>query len=173
MQSFCFPPIARADARVLILGSLPGEESLRKQEYYAQKHNAFWKIMERIFGISHLLPFTARAELLKEKHVAVWDVCASAKRKGSLDSNINTVSVVTNDFVDFFEQHKKIKTICFNGRKAEEIYRRKVWDTLPPTMQGYAYISLPSTSPANAGINFQQKSLRWQEAINQIITTSE
>lgn len=166
MKSSCFPPIARADARLLILGSLPGEESLRRGEYYAQKQNAFWKIMERLLGIPHDAPFAGRAEGLRQHKVAVWDVCAAAERKGSLDSNINASSIVTNDFAAFFNAQHEIRVVCFNGRKAEDIYRRNVWPELTPEMQALTYVSLPSTSPAHAGMRFEEKCLRWQGALS-------
>lgn len=171
MKSSCFSPIARADAQLLILGSLPGEESLRLGEYYAQKQNAFWKIMERFFGIPHDAPFAEHAEGLMQHKVAVWDVCAAAEREGSLDSNINTSSIIANDFVGFFNVQREIKAVCFNGKKAEDVYRRKVWPNLTPAMQALTYISLPSTSPAHAGMRFEEKCLRWQQAVNQFITT--
>lgn len=171
MKANCFPPIARADAQVLILGSLPGEESLRRGEYYAQKQNAFWKIVEQLFGIACDAPFAQRVEGLKHQKIALWDVCAAAEREGSLDSNINTSSIITNDFAAFFKVQHEIKAVCFNGRKAEDIFRRKVWPTLTPEIQGLQYFSLPSTSPAHAGMRLDEKCLRWRQAVNQIITT--
>ena len=87
-----FPPIADADARVLVLGSLPGRMSLEKQQYYAQPYNAFWKIMGQLFGAAPELPYERRLEELRKHGVAVWDVLAAGERSGSLDSAIVAAS---------------------------------------------------------------------------------
>src|ERR1017187_7782411 len=85
VKSKCFEPVAGADARVLILGSLPGKVSLERGEYYAQPYNAFWRIMGELVGASRDLPYQNRLELLKQHHIALWDVCAAGFRAGSLD----------------------------------------------------------------------------------------
>lgn len=169
MRAECFPPVAREDARLLILGSLPGAVSLAKQEYYAQKQNAFWKIMQRLFGIDAGASFAERAQGLKQSRIALWDVCAAAVRPGSLDADIDPASVVVNDFAGFFAQHRQITRVFFNGRKAEEIYGRKV---LPALVLPLQYSLLPSTSPAHAGMRFEDKCLRWQEALEGFISES-
>ncbi len=84
-----FPPIASPDARVLILGSMPGEESLRRQEYYAHPQNAFWFIMGELFSAGADLPYPERTGRLREAGVAVWDVLKHCRRAGSLDVSIN------------------------------------------------------------------------------------
>jgi double-stranded uracil-DNA glycosylase len=52
-----FEAISREDARVLILGTLPGAESLRRQQYYAKKENSFWRIMGELIGAAPELPY--------------------------------------------------------------------------------------------------------------------
>jgi hypoxanthine-DNA glycosylase len=161
MHSNGFPPIADAQARILILGSLPGQVSLRMQQYYAQPHNAFWKIMGRLFGAGPELPYDERARRLLGQGIALWDVCAAAERQGSLDAAIVHASVVPNDFAAFIESHPHIGLICFNGGKAAELYRRLVLPGLPASLRPLDYQTLPSTSPAHAAMSFDQKLARW------------
>ncbi|AAZ97010.1 conserved hypothetical protein [Thiobacillus denitrificans ATCC 25259] len=156
-----FPPIADTHARVLILGSLPGQTSLRMQQYYAQPQNAFWKIMGRLFGAGADVPYAERYRKLVRSGVALWDVCASAERPGSLDSAIVTSSVVPNDFAAFLASHPHIHLVCFNGAKAAGLYRRLVLPDLPEAPRLVAYRTLPSTSPAHAGMRFEEKLAHW------------
>ena len=161
VQSRGFAAVARPDARVLVLGSLPGQVSLRERQYYAQPRNDFWKIMGALAGASPDLPYADRLEALKAQRIALWDVCASARRPGSLDSSIRHASVVTNDFAVFLRSHRRIRLICFNGRKAADLYRRLVLPGLPGPMQAIRCETLPSTSPAHAAMRFEQKLVRW------------
>src|SRR5882672_4404695 len=89
-----FPPVAAPDARVLVLGSMPGEASLAARRYYAYRHNAFWPIMGRLFGAGPDLRYRERLARLKHAGIALWDVLASCRREGSLDSNIDERSMV-------------------------------------------------------------------------------
>ncbi|MDP2030407.1 MAG: DNA-deoxyinosine glycosylase [Thiobacillus sp.] len=161
MPDKCFPPIADAHARVLILGSLPGQISLQRQQYYAQPHNAFWKIMGRLFDASPELPYAERTQHLVQNGIALWDVCASAQRPGSLDAAIVHSSVVSNELAAFIESHPGISLICFNGGKAAELYRRQVLPGWPATVRAIRTETLPSTSPAHAAMPFEEKLTRW------------
>jgi len=161
MHDKCFPPIADPHARVLILGSLPGQVSLQRQQYYALPQNAFWKIMERLFGAGPALPYEERVQRLVRNGIALWDVCAAAQRPGSLDASIVHSSVVPNDLAAFIETHPGIGLICFNGGKAAELYRRLVLPGLPATVRAIRYETLPSTSPAHAAMPFEEKLMRW------------
>jgi hypoxanthine-DNA glycosylase len=163
--SIGFPPIARPDARALILGSLPGRKSLEMRQYYAQPQNGFWRIMDVLFGAGPALAYPARVERLVECRVAVWDVLAAGERSGSLDSSIVETSVVTNDFGAFFERHPEVRLVCFNGTKAAELYRRRVLPRLEPTLAALETIRLPSTSPAHASLRFEQKLAHWSAAL--------
>lgn len=161
-----FPPIAGARARLLILGSLPGQESLRQRQYYAHRANAFWKIMGHILEAGPDLPYETRARRLVERRIALWDVCAAAERPGSLDTAIVRSTVVANDFRSFLEQHPEITRIGFNGAKACELYRRLVLPGLPRELAAVDRIVLPSTSPAYAALPFEEKLARWQRIVN-------
>src|SRR3954469_14927897 len=94
----CFPPIASRDAHTLILGSLPGQRSLQMQQYYAHPQNAFWKLMGAIFETDATAPYPRRVRVLRQNHIALWDVLAAAERPGSLDSSIVHASALANDF---------------------------------------------------------------------------
>jgi double-stranded uracil-DNA glycosylase len=159
----CFPAIARRDAETLVLGSLPGRRSLEMQQYYAHPQNAFWKLIAAIFEVQTELPYARRVQLLTANRIALWDVLAAAERPGSLDSSIVHASLTVNDFESFFRAHPRIRRVFFNGRKAEELFRRHALPKLGPAFAGIRYVSLPSTSPAHAGMTFARKLGRWRK----------
>jgi double-stranded uracil-DNA glycosylase len=165
-----FPPIENAAARVLVLGSLPGVKSLQMREYYAQPYNAFWRIMGEIVGAGPELPYPARLVRLRAHGLAVWDVLAAGEREGSLDSSIVSASIVVNDFGSFFEHHRELRLICFNGNTAERLFKRKVLPDLKPEWAAIERRALPSTSPAHASLRFEQKLARWREALRALAT---
>lgn len=156
-----FPPIARGDARVLVLGSLPSKASIRAREYYAHPRNAFWKIMRVIAGASG--DYASRCRALEECGIAVWDVLKSSMRPGSLDADIDMESAVPNDFEGFFSCHGQVRLVCFNGRKAQDMFRRFVRPELSQQHLGYAL--LPSTSPAHAALTLAGKVDAWRGII--------
>lgn len=156
-----FPPIARPDARILILGSLPGERSIREQQYYAYPQNAFWRIMAALYGIDG--DYAVRAAQLCDRRIALWDVLHSSVRPGSLDANIRADTAKVNDFAGFFARHGDVELVAFNGRKAEQLFRRFVDPQgLAP---GARRVSLPSTSPAYASLSLSGKLAAWREAL--------
>ena len=159
----CFPPIAKPDAELLILGSLPGRRSLEMQQYYAHPQNAFWKLIARIYDVDLSLAYLQRVEILTANRIALWDVLAAAERPGSLDSSIVHASVRANDFATFYRSHPRIRRVCFNGRKAEQLYRRFVLPRLSAEFAEIRYVSMPSTSPAHAGMPFAEKLVRWKK----------
>jgi TDG/mug DNA glycosylase family protein len=157
-----FPPIAAPGARVLILGSLPGQASLAAHQYYAQPHNAFWRIMGELFDAGLDVPYPERVERLRASGVALWDVCKAAVRPGSLDASIDLKTVVTNDFERFFRAHPGIVHVCVNGGTAHRLYVRRVQPILPEPLSSLPLHLLPSTSPAHASLRFAQKLARWR-----------
>jgi hypoxanthine-DNA glycosylase len=157
----CFPPVADADATMLILGSMPGKESLKQQQYYAHPQNAFWKVMGELVCARPDLPYPQRLRALTDAHVALWDVLKTCKRQGSLDSDIQNETA--NDFALFFNSHPHITHVFFNGAKAEQSFNKFVIEKqkLPPL----TFQRLPSTSPAHAGMRYTQKLKEWKEAM--------
>ena len=158
---FSFPPISAPDAQVLILGSMPGVMSLRLQQYYGHPQNAFWRIVGEILGFDATGSYEQRTSALVKRKVAVWDVLEACVREGSLDSAIDSSSIVPNDFAGFFALHPSIWRVCFNGATAERVYWKKVLPTLV-TNHPVEYVRLPSTSPAHAGMPFAAKVQAWR-----------
>ncbi len=156
-----FPPVARADARVLILGSMPGKASLAANQYYAHPHNLFWPFMQQLFGVDPALAYRERLDLLQAHGIALWDVLKQCYRSGSLDGDIVETSIVANDFAGFFAQHRQIRRIFFNGSKAEQAFKRYVLPGLTDVGE-LQLVRLPSTSPANASIPLDKKLASWQ-----------
>ena len=156
-----FPPIAGADARILILGSLPGQKSLLAGQYYAHRQNAFWRIMAEVFAVDG--DYSARCHQLIASRVAVWDVLASSVRAGSMDVDIQIQTAQANDFAGFLSKHSQIGRIGFNGQKAEKLFRKLV----VPKCRGILpeLVSLPSTSPAHAALSFDKKLKIWNNML--------
>lgn len=146
---------------MLILGSMPGEESLRRQQYYAHPRNAFWPVMGALFKFSPNESYAARTRHLILNHIALWDVLKKCKRDGSLDSSIDDASISVNNFKAFFRKNPGIRTVFFNGTRAEQEFNRRVKPHLPASCRHLEYIRLPSTSPAMASLPLKQKTARW------------
>ena len=156
-----FPAIAQADARVLILGSIPGRESLRRQRYYAHPRNAFWPIVCQVFNIPDK-DYDSRVTQLSESGVALWDVLQACFRTGSLDSDIDNQTIVANDFQAFLVGHPDIGRVFFNGAKAESVYLKQVLPRLKGAVANLPLHRLPSTSPAHAAMSFEEKLEAWR-----------
>lgn len=180
MLETAFSPIIGDKPRVLILGSMPGVRSLEDSQYYAHPQNAFWFIMQSLFGASveslsmveggkvdlPALSYPEKLQLIKSNHLALWDVAHACIRPGSLDSDIDQHSVVPNDFKAFLDLYPSISTICFNGRSVESLFKRHV---LKKSGLGDHVLQLhtfPSTSPANARINRHEKLDQWRALLN-------
>ena len=159
-----FPPIERATARTLILGTMPGVASLTAGQYYAHPRNGFWTILGRLLGFDAQLDYPTRVERLHTAGIAVWDVLRSCERPGSLDARIRSSSIVANDFRVFFGRHPQIERVCFNGATAAALFRRHVIHTLDDA-PSRRYVQLPSTSPANASVRLSDKTDAWRAIV--------
>ncbi len=155
-------PVITPSVRVLILGSMPGAQSLRKAEYYAHPRNLFWDFIEELFAIPRALPYAERLRALNRNGIALWDVAAQCRRRGSLDAAIERATVIPNDFAALFPQLPELRAIVFNGRAASGLYARIVLPRLDPRWQRIERIDLPSTSPANASIPLAERRARWR-----------
>lgn len=157
-----FPPVARPDARVLVLGSMPGAASLAAGRYYAHPRNAFWPIVAALGGAPANADYEQRTAALVARGLALWDVLQACEREGSLDAAIDLATAATNDFAAFFRAHPQIVAVACNGGTAHEVFRRRVLPTLPKPP---VVLKLPSTSPAHAGVAFAQKLAAWRRAL--------
>ena len=138
------PAIARADARFLILGSLPSERSLGANQYYAHPQNAVWKSRGEIAKAQG--SYRERCDALMDTGIALWDVLASSVRPGSMDADIQSETAIANDFSGFMLDHEALEMFCFNGQKAAQMFTRMVQPGLDNDRLNGA--ALPSTSPA-------------------------
>jgi len=160
-----FPPIADKTATLLILGTMPGGESLKQNEYYAHPRNAFWTIMERLFGCDPPVNYKQKTRMLSENRIALWDVIKSCKREGSLDAKIINNTIIENDFASFFNRHPNIGTIFFNGARAKQEYVKRVLEKLSEPSRDIKLVRLPSTSPAMAQLSLDDKVLEWSKIL--------
>jgi hypoxanthine-DNA glycosylase len=135
-------PIIDKNSQVLILGSMPGVESLTKKQYYANQRNHFWKIIFTIFDKEDSLDYSSRISFLHEYKIALWDVIHSCQRIGSLDSDIKYEK--PNEIEKFLESYPNIKLILFNGGKSYEVFKKHIGLS---SFSGIDLIKLPSTSP--------------------------
>ena len=148
------PPIARDDARLFILGSLPGDASLASKRYYAHPQNAFWRLIGSVVGDDlQTLDYADRLERLKHNRIGLWDVVAHAQRKGSLDQAIRVAG--HNPLVDYFAGFADLEAVAFNGSTAAAIGRR-----LLSGLDRLTLVDLPSSSPANTR-PFAEKAQEW------------
>ena len=151
------PPIARSDARLFLLGSLPGDASLAARRYYAHPTNQFWRLLSQAIGEElQPLSYEDRLERLAERRIGLWDVIASATRHGSLDQSIrlaehNRIQHLLHDFPD-------LRAIAFNGSTAAAIGRRLIGEP-PPHV---TLVALPSSSAANTR-PFNEKAGSWRQ----------
>lgn len=158
-----FPPVINQHTRVLIIGSMPGAASLQAKQYYAYKHNQFWKLISNLFYNGK--PFNSynqKLQLLLKHKVGLWDTLRACEREGSSDSRIH--QALANDFPSLLNNYPNVHTLLFNGQTAHK-YFVKFFAHLPHI----TYQVLPSTSPANAAVSYQEKYIRWKDAITQAL----
>lgn len=156
-----FPPLARADARVLVLGSMPGVASLAAACYYAHPRNSFWRILADVIGCAADAAYAQRIEALQMARIALWDVLAECTRSGSMDSAIAPASARANDLAALYARCPQLQRVCFNGSAAAQWYRR----LRLPQPAGIDFLRLPSTSPAHAGMDYASKQALWHHAL--------
>ena len=152
-----FEPIIDSKSRVLILGSIPGQESLNRQEYYAHPRNQLWKIVFALFNMPMEESYEKKILFIKSKEIALWDVIDNCYREGSsADSDIREEEV--NDFKGLFKEYPNLKYVVFNGSKAFETFRKRVGFN---NFRNIIFKQLISTSPARAVI-FEKKFHDWK-----------
>jgi double-stranded uracil-DNA glycosylase len=155
-------PLIGADARLLILGSFPGDRSLALGQYYAHPRNAFWAIMASLLGTDPGAGYAQRCSRLQACGIGLWDVVARCHRAGSLDSAIRDAQ--PNPLPALLMQHPQITAVAFNGHAAAQLFSRRVAAALPAA-RSLALIQLPSTSPANARLSLLEKIHAWRSRL--------
>ena len=149
-------PVVDDRAQVIILGTMPGSESLRRQQYYANPRNQFWRIIYSIFDSEQGLSYDEKVAFLKRNRIALWDVLETCEREGSLDSAI--IQEVANDLDSLIKQFPGINHIFFNGKKAGKLFDKLRKNGTLVTMPCKV---LPSTSPAYT-ISIESKISEWK-----------
>jgi double-stranded uracil-DNA glycosylase len=151
----CFAPVADEHTRVLILGSLPGEVSLARGQYYAHPRNLFWRLMEAVIEQPLVaLSYDKRLQVLCANKIGLWDMVGSARREGSLDAAIQAEN--PNDLRLFAHSVPELRAIGFNGAKSASLGMKQL-----KRLEGIDLIRLPSSSPANAQQSFEEKRSEW------------
>ena len=153
---FGLPPIARADARLFILGSLPGDVSLSERRYYAHPTNQFWRLLGQAIGEElDALPYHDRLHRLAERRVGLWDIIASASRRGSLDQAIRSAD--HNRVELLLDDYPQLRALAFNGSTAARLGRKLLGES-----DRLQLIDLPSSSAANTR-PMAEKARAWAE----------
>ena len=160
-----FGPVWQADARVLILGSMPSVESLRQSFYYAHPRNAFWPMMAEILDEPAPRSVEEKREMLTRHGIALWDTVAACERSGSLDSAIRAAEA--NDFESLYAKCPNIRWVLFNGGASEALYRRLV----AREDARFHFARLPSTSPAYT-LSYEKKRAAWKRALEEALHES-
>ena len=163
MKKLGLQPVIGANARILVLGSLPGDESLRKQQYYGNSRNMFWDVMGAVLGEPAPLQYSEKTEYLKRHGIALWDVFHAAERAGSLDANIQNEEF--NDIEGLLLSNPSIEVIVTNGGKAEKSFRKYL--RRHPSLSRKKIIFCTSTSPMClcAGWNLEKLVNQWSKIL--------
>lgn len=157
MRKASFAPIVDARTRLLLLGSLPGDESLRRGQYYAHPQNRFWELVGSAIAVDlRALDYRDRLAALRDHRIGLWDVVADALRSGSLDAAIRDAA--DNDLAGLVARLPRLAAIGFNGKRAAAAGRRM----LAGLDREIALVDLPSSSPAFAAMRFEEKRAAWQ-----------
>jgi len=160
-----FEPIIGRDPRIVILGSMPGVVSLQAVQYYANPHNAFWAIIAELFGIDTECNYESRIRQISRSPLILWDTLKACHREGSLDSKILKQQIEANNVAGLVEQHSSLRVIAFNGAASAKYFDQLEKHRLPANHR-LTLIKLPSTSPANATMNFEQKLAAWRKLLD-------
>ncbi len=160
---YSFEPIVDENCKIIILGTMPGVQSLMKQEYYANKQNSFWRIIFSLFGEEPASDYNEKKKFILKHHIALWDVLEACDREGSLDSDIKNPK--PNDFVSLFNKYTGIKSVYFNGSPAETLFKRYVKAKIE--RNDLKYHRLPSTSPTYT-VGFAEKFNKWKVVLEEL-----
>ena len=152
------PPVIARETRLVVLGSFPGAASLAARQYYAHPRNQFWPLLSALWGVDlTALPYAQRLAVLRERRLGLWDVYASCRRDGSLDSAIEDAQA--NDLASLRRRAPELRAVAHNGGESARFMRATM-------ALGVPVVRLPSTSPANASWSFDRKLAAWRAAFD-------
>lgn len=152
------PPVIARTTRLVVLGSFPGAASLAARQYYAHPRNAFWPLLAAMWGVDLIaLPYARRLAVLRERGLGLWDVYASCRREGSLDTAIEDAQA--NDLASLRRRAPGLRAVAHNGGESARFMRATA-------ALGVPVVRLPSTSPANASWSFDRKLAAWRAAFD-------
>lgn len=156
-----FAPIWDESCRILILGSMPSVQSRSRGYYYAHPQNRFWPVMAALFQTGLPADNLARARLLLDHQIALWDVLATCEIQGSADSSIR--NPVVHDLRPILAA-SPIRRIYANGQTAAQLYSR-----YDEPVTGQPCIILPSTSPANGRFRLADLIDAWRKILSDLV----
>ena len=162
-----FAPILGKHPRILILGSMPGIASLEAVQYYAHPRNVFWPIMAELFSIDVETDYAQRIAQISEAPVILWDTLKRCDRPGSLDASIKRDSVEANDISGLLDKYPGVRAVACNGATSANYFRKLVMPQINSAVE-FELLPMPSTSPANARMNFAQKLAAWRRLLDYI-----
>jgi TDG/mug DNA glycosylase family protein len=154
------PRTISTNTSVLILGTFPGTESLAARQYYKSDRNRFWTVMQYLLQVDMNVGYPERLAALSQRGIGLWDVLQSCQREGALDARIVQGTEVPNNFATFFARYAAVRIVCFNGKNAEQMYRRHVCQR-HTTADPLEWVTLPSTSPVNTRYGIDRLCERW------------
>ncbi len=151
----CFDPVIDDRTRLLLAGSLPGEQSLALRQYYGNPKNQFWRLMSAVVdGALVAQDYPERLQALRQHGIGLRDVVAQARRAGSLDTDIRARK--DNDLHGLLARYPNIRGLAFNGVTAYRLGTA----LLGQRANRYRLIALPSSSPAHT-VPYADKLMRW------------
>lgn len=164
-MDYSFKPLINRNSKILILGTIPGQISIKKGQYYANTKNQFWDIIYTIYNTPIHGSYEDRCAFLLENNIALWDVLAHANRKGSSDNTIKNES--PNDILGLLEDYPNIETLIFNGSKSEKLFRKYFSEIIEK--MNCIRVSSSSPTPGRYVKSLEEKKIEWSKAINKDI----
>lgn len=153
-----FPPLYDNESKILILGSFPSVKSREQMFFYGHPQNRFWKVIANVFGEQVPQSIQEKKELLRQHHIALWDVIKTCDIEGSSDASIT--NVVPNNLSEILDS-SDIQKIFVNGKTAEKFFNKYIRDSICREA-----ICLPSTSPANAAYSLYKLTEIWKQHLS-------
>jgi len=161
-MDYSFKPLINRNSKILILGTIPGQISIKKGQYYANTKNQFWDIIYSIYNTTIHDRYEDRCDFLLRNKIGLWDILAHANRKGSSDNTIKNES--PNDILGLLEYYPNIETFIFNGSKAEKLFKKHFSEISEKI--NCVRVSSSSPTPRRYVKSLEEKKIEWAKAIN-------